>query len=129
MKRIEFLKTLLGLPFVGYSIARKLQPGHNKQRCLINKLYVAGFQYYKGPAVINEIKKGEELQLKASPKNVYDKFAVEMWHKHVLIGHIPRTDNKHISRLLQQGVNLYCKVAEVNPERKTWKMLKAEIYL
>ncbi|HEX6983606.1 MAG TPA: HIRAN domain-containing protein [Balneolaceae bacterium] len=126
MDRKRFLKFLLGLPF-GPLLAQKIQ--QKEHRYLLNKFYVAGFQYYSGPSLMGEIETGEELNLITAPGNYYDKFAVEIHRKDMLLGHIPRTDNKHISRLLQQDVKLSCVVTEVNPDRETWKMLKVEIYL
>lgn len=63
------------------------------------------------------------------PGNEYDRFAVKIYRKGTMLGHIPRTDNKHISRLLQQNVELHCAVTEVNPARETWEMLRVEVYL
>ncbi len=129
MKRITFLKSLLGLPFFGHELAQKLTSREKGPQYLLNKFYVAGFQYYSGPTFINQMQRGEELQLNAKSYNEYDRFAVEIWRNGTMLGHVPRTENKHISRLLQQKVDLYCFVSEVNPERETWKMLQVEIYL
>jgi hypothetical protein len=75
------------------------------------------------------VQPGEKLDLTADPDNPFDRFAVKITRKGTMLGHVPRTDNKHISRLLRQEINLRCVVAEVNPERETWKMLKVELYL
>lgn len=128
MDRSYFLKALIGLPFGG-SLAKKLQSKNGEPKYLLNKFYVAGFQYYKGPSVIEEIEKGDILRLKADPENEYDRFAVSIYHNEKMLGHVPRTDNKHISRLMRQDVSLTCKIAEVNPQNDTWKMLKVHIYL
>jgi hypothetical protein len=119
---------LLALPFGPYLIHKFLK-GQNQSPYLLNKFYVAGFQYYKGSSLINKMIAGEELELRAEPENNYDKFAVSIHRKGVMVGHIPRSDNKHISRLLQQSAELTCKVKEVHPGRETWKMCKVEIYL
>jgi hypothetical protein len=130
MERIDFLKNVLGLPFgIGTIAAKKLQKTEQAPRCLLNKFYVAGFQYYKGPSIIGTIKTGETLKLIAGRENYYDQFAVKIMRKGLMLGHVPRTDNKHISRLLQQNIKLCCKVAQVNPDRETWQMLKVRIYL
>lgn len=126
MDRKKFLKFLFGLPF-GPFLAQKIQ--QDDQKYLLNKFYVAGFQYYSGPSLMGEIEQGEELNLTEVPTNNYDKFAVEIHRKGTLLGHVPRTDNKHVSRLLQQNVKLSCIVTEVNPDLESWKMLKVEIYL
>jgi hypothetical protein len=129
MKRVDFLKMLVGLPIVGTIAAKRLQKTERRPRYLLNKFYVAGFQYYEGTAVIGDIQRGDSLRLTADTANYYDKFAVKITRKGTMLGHVPRTDNKHISRLLQQGIKLRCKVAHANPDRETWKMLKVSVYL
>ncbi|MCW9705823.1 HIRAN domain-containing protein [Fodinibius salsisoli] len=128
MRRSTFFKTLFGLPFGGV-LAKLFQSKNDKPEYLLNKFYVTGFQYYEGPSLIDEIKVGEQLILVVYPDNEYDKFAVEIYRNDIMLGHIPRTDNKHISRMLQQNVSLFCEVIEVNPDRKPWKMLKVEVWL
>jgi hypothetical protein len=110
-------------------LASKLKEGSPDGKYLLDKFYVAGFQYYKGPSLIRQIKPGERLKLAARPQNSYDRFAVSIYRNEVMLGHVPRSDNKHISRLLQQGIPLHCNVIESNPNRETWKMLKAEVKL
>lgn len=129
MKRSDFIRLLLSLPFGASWLAQKLQSGSYGGQYLLNRFYAAGFQYYEGPALIGYIKPGEKLRLKADSRNYYDKFAVAIYRNDVMLGHVPRSDNKHISRLLRQGVHLYCNVTEVNPERNTWKMLKVVVCL
>ena len=128
MERGTFFKTLFSLPFGGF-LARLFQSKDNKPEYFLNKFYVAGFQHYEGTTLIHDIEVGEQLILVVHPDNEYDKFAVEIYRNDKMIGHIPRSDNKHISRLMQQKVSLFCKVAEVNPERETWEMLKVEVWL
>lgn len=128
MKRNSFLKILLSLPFGGFW-ARQFQSVSEGPTYLLNKFYVAGFQYYEGPSVISEIQPGETLKLAVDPDNDYDKFAVAIYRNEVMLGHVPRSDNKHISRLLQQQVMLHCRVRAVNPGRETWEMLNVSIHL
>ncbi|HKK44847.1 MAG TPA: HIRAN domain-containing protein [Balneolaceae bacterium] len=129
MNRNIFLKALFHLPFGGF-LAKWYQSDSDGPAYLLNKFYVAGFQYYKGPSIIDSIGQGEWLQLKADPANEYDRFAVKiLWDGEFMLGHVPHTDNRHISRLLQQNVSLYCTATEVNPKKETWEMLKVEVWL
>jgi len=48
MKRIQFIRHLLALPFGPY-LVHKFLKGQNQSPYLLNKFYVAGFQYYKRP--------------------------------------------------------------------------------
>lgn len=87
MKRSYFLKQLIALPFGPY-VARRFFLDKQKSNYLLNKFYVAGFQYYDGPALIEDIEHGEKLELAAEPENAYDKFAVAIYRKSTLLGHV-----------------------------------------
>lgn len=67
--------------------------------------------------------------MSAEPDNPYDRFAVEIFYKGVKPGYVPRTDNKHISRLLCRGANVACRIEEVNPINDPWDMVKAKALL
>ncbi|WKZ18197.1 MAG: HIRAN domain-containing protein [Candidatus Jettenia sp. CY-1] len=99
------------------------------QRFFLNKFTVAGFQYYHGKNIIHQLKDGDCLLLQAEPQNVYDEFAVGIFYEGHKLGYVPKSDNKHISRLLQQGAKLYCEVFEVSPESEPWRMLKVQVFL
>jgi hypothetical protein len=94
MERLEFLKLMLQVPFAGYWLSKRLQSNGTGRRYLMNRFYVAGFQYYEGPPLISDIKRGEKLHLKADPQNVYDRFAVAVYRRGIMLGYVPRSDNK-----------------------------------
>ena len=127
MNRKTFRMYMLMLPFSGKALS--LLSSKTSNRYLLNRFSVAGFQYHKGMDVINKIKVGDTLKLLSEPKNIHDEFAVCLEHKNIDIGYIPKSDNKHISRLLSQGLNLHCQVFEVDPEEESWHMCKVEVYL
>lgn len=94
---------------------------------LLNRFAIAGFQYYRGPQMIRQMGAGEELTLAAEPKNSYDPYAVRIERQGVKLGYVPRSDNRHLSRLLQQGARLSCHVVQVAPEAQTWQMVRVEV--
>lgn len=126
--RRKFLGWLLMTPLAGV-IARPGKAKAEKKKVLINKFSVAGFQYYKGPRLIKKIKPGDELTLSAEPSNTHDEFAVRIFHKSRMIGYVPMSDNRHISRLLLEQMKLKCLVAETRPANPPWEMLKVGVFL
>lgn len=114
--RRSFVGILGTIPFLG--VASRL-----------NKPSIAGFQYYEGSGIINGIKVGEKLNLRAEPQNPYDEFAVEIFHGKTKLGYVPRTDNRHICRLLLGGVEPFVEVEYTKPEGPAWKAVKAKVYL
>ena len=78
----------------------------------------------------NEIDKDAEEEILAFlgwSENIEDEFAVELHFKDTMIGHIPRSDNKHIFRLLEQGKDLVCTIREIDPDAETWQMCKVKV--
>mgnify|MGYP001158207209 FL=1 len=98
-----------------------------KKRYLLNKFSVAGFVFYDGPELIKSMEPGDELVMKPEPENIEDEYAVELYYKDTMIGHIPRSDNRHIFRLLNQGQDLVCTIRQVNPDEETWQMCKVKV--
>lgn len=64
---------------------------------------VAGFTYWDGPIVFSELKAGTELRLVREEDNQFDPYAVALYLGENKIGFIPRTENKEISKFLDQG--------------------------
>ena len=126
--RRKFLGWLLAAPLAGL-IAKPGAATVEEKKVLINKFSVAGFQYYKGPRLIKKIKPGDALKLSAEPANAHDEFAVEIFYNSHKIGYVPMSDNRHVSRLLQENMKLHCAVAEVHPTMQTWEMLRVEVFL
>jgi hypothetical protein len=126
--RRKFLSFLLATPLAGL-LPKKVAAQHEQQKVLINKFTVAGFQYYKGPKIIGSVRPGDTLELAAEPQNRHDEFAVQILYREKKIGYVPRSDNRHISRLLQEKVRLECTVAEAHPGLQPWEMLQVEVFL
>ena len=96
---------------------------------VLNRFSVAGFQFYDGPGFTGVMKPGDRLLLCAEPDNPYDEFAVRILWKGRMLGHVPRSDNRHISRLIQQGAPVAGRIMQIRPQAPAWKQLKAEVEL
>ena len=128
ISRKTFLMYFLQLPLLG-GIAKYLYGFKPQQRYLLNKFSVAGLTFYKGTELINIMKSGETLTMNPKPTNPHDKYAVELYYKEQMIGHIPRTDNKLIFRLIDQGKELVCTIREIDPDVEAWRMCKVKVEL
>ena len=79
--------------------------------------HLAGFSYYEGAIAFEQLKIGGLLQLKHEPNNTYDKYAVEIYHNEFKLGHISRTNNKQIAKLLMIGNNCFeTRIQWVDPQ-------------
>ena len=126
--RRKLLKWMMALPFAGL-LATKFCDREVKRLYPLNRVYIAGLQYYQGVNIINKLKSGKNLDLVPEPENLYDRFAVKILFFNKQLGYVPRSDNKHISRLLRNGAEVKCRIIEVNPKRMTWEMVKVELAL
>ena len=96
--------------------------------CLTNFQWQV-FTIIKGTELIDIMKPSETLSMKPRPTNPHDKYAVELHYKEQLIGYIPRSDNKHIFRLIDQGKDLVCTIRKIDPDAETWQMCKVKVEL
>ena len=128
VSRKTFLMYLLQLPiFAG--LAKYLYGFETEKRYLLNKFSVAGFYFYEGPKLLEKMKPGDTLRMKPHPENIEDEYAVELHFKDNMIGHIPRSDNRHIFRLLEEEKELVCTIRKIDPDAKTWQMCKVKVEL
>lgn len=79
--------------------------------------------------MIHALQPGAALRLVAEPTNRHDEFAVELWHGKHKLGYVPRSDNRPLSRLLQQGAMLTAEVWEADPDATVWERVRAKVYL
>jgi len=126
--RRSFLQRLSSLPLLGawFPVHAASAP---TGRYLMNRFRIAGLPYYQAKTILRSLRPGMALRLVAEPENPHDEFAVEMFLGEVKLGYVPRSDNRHISRLLRQGATVVAEVTEVAPEGSIWEVIRAEVFL
>ncbi len=128
--RRKFMKWLLELSAVGaFLIPGASGRAATKKKILINQFSIAGFQYYQGPSWLDWMKVGEAVTFEAEPGNPYDAFAVKILYRGQQVGYVPRSDNRHISRLLKHNVPLQGRIAGVNPQAPLWRQVQVQVWL
>jgi len=138
MKRRTLLKSWLGITgFIGAGIVAtkataKVTP---KTEILLQTSPVAGFQYYQGNKVWQQLKVGETVLLKAETDNKYDKKAIEIYwqetqtginHK---LGYLPRHENHTISQLLQNNTQVFAKAKQLKADDNPWERILIDIFI
>ncbi len=92
----------------------------------LNECYVVGLQYYESKDFNAENVKF--LSLRREPTNEYDENAIEVYNDEVKIGYIPRTENKVISNMMKQDVQVIDKVTRFNPTDSYTHRIKVKLY-
>lgn len=69
--------------------------------------FIAGLQYYEKLEVWKNLKIGDPVELIPQPENPYDKNTVIVACKGKQLGYLPRSENRHIAKILNAGLNPY----------------------
>lgn len=91
--------------------------------------YIAGFTYWDGLDVFDELKIGTDLRLESEPTNGYDPNAVKIIYKETLLGYIPKGENEEISKFLQLGHSdlFFAKINRINTEAHAEKQISVTV--
>lgn len=95
---------------------------------LLQTSRLAGFRYYEGKQLWQQLHEGDALELVREADNIYDSHAIRVdWHGHTL-GYVPRTDNAAMARLLDHGVKLQARIVRLMLSRNVWQRILFEVY-
>ena len=126
MKRRNFITGILSS--IGLSVI-PAQAKLSQQKILLLQDYIAGYQYYQGETVQEQIKINDPIQLQAEPHNFYDNKAVALYWNNTKLGYIPRQSNGVIAQMLSRGEKLQAKVQQIQHQANPWERIKITIQL
>ncbi len=130
MKRKDFFKNvLLGTTGLLLTKGTAAQKTAGKQKIMLGTVFISGFQYYDGPETENLQEKGIPLQLNRQPHNRYDKYAMEIFTGGAKLGYVPRAENKTISELMEQGIEVKAEIKELYPDARPLGNVKQRFYI
>ena len=126
MNRYSFIRNVFALG-IGSRIPGKL---HSYKKVYLLECFVAGFQYYAGPGRLENMHKGDLLELRREPENEADKRAIAIYHNLHKIGFIPARDNKTLSRLIDADViPLVAEITHLEPDAAKWENVRVAVSL
>jgi len=129
VKRIEFFKRLLlggvGIFAAKYSLHAETV---SVRDIYLDSLYIAGFQYYEGQNQLKNLKENLPVTLKRQSENKHDFFAVEVYFGNHKLGYLPRSDNRIIARMMDQGLKLKATIRKINPDADPFWKVKIRVY-
>jgi hypothetical protein len=78
--RRNWMLLILSLPLIGKFSGQSFATQNNSQEndFLMNRFYIAGFQFYDGPRLAGKMRTGEPLSLATEVDNTHDRFAVKI---------------------------------------------------
>lgn len=97
------------------------------RKVFLDAFHVAGMRHYDARRVIDLIRPGDQLRLRAEPDNPHDPHAVEVLRGMAKLGYVPRGRNSFLSMELQRVHFLSCTVLEVREEDFPYDCLRVEM--
>ncbi len=121
MQRGIFIKNLLALGAVALLPKKIVQ---HYQKIYLLQCFVAGFRFYNGMQLLNNMNVGDMLALKREPNNEYDDCAIALYWNNEKIGFIPSSDNEILSRLIDaNALELLAEITHLNKQVQPWENL------
>ncbi len=93
--------------------------------------YIAGFSYYNGSFVFDDLKIGTKIKISWDKNNKYDDNAVGLFYKNKKIGYIPKEDNHEIATLLKAGYDNIFEtiVQQLSPDQHPEAQVKIAVFI
>jgi hypothetical protein len=98
-----------------------------RKRIFLQQSLLAGFQYYEARALWHRLRPGALLELRRNPENPVDPKAVEVYWRGHKLGHLPRTDNAIIARLLDRRMKLRARIQTLRTSENPWERVQVRV--
>lgn len=102
------------------------------RRVLLAVVPIAGFQHHHGMhhSVLRRLRKGRRLRLVREPDNPHDAWAIALHTRRgEHLGYIPRTSNRPIARMIDQGMQIVAMILKVETDAEPWNRVSILIGL
>ena len=108
-----------------------LQPlaAHAQASIIVQQSPLAGFQYYDGKALWDDMKLGDALTLVRERDNPHDANAVRVEWNGSRLGYIPRRENADVARQMDRGAPVKARIVKLTQARNPWQRILFEVYV
>ena len=103
--------------------------GAQQMRILVQSSPLAGFQYYGGKILWDEMREGDRLALVREPDNRHDPFAVRVEWRGAKLGYLPRSDNRDVAEEMDRGTPIAGRIGRLTTDRNPWKRVRFDVYV
>jgi hypothetical protein len=98
-------------------------------RVLVQSSPLAGFQFYAGRELWDEMKAGDALVLVREPDNTHDANAVRVEWRGRKLGYLPRAENRAVAEELDRGGRVTARIARLHRHLDPWKRIQIEVFV
>lgn len=97
----------------------------------MGNFHIRGFQFWDGALVLNSMKAGDALKLRAEGDNPYDADAVALYRDDVKLGYVPSGQNELLAQLIYFGHAdvVEVRVLQVDAEAEPWNQVRVGLYM
>jgi hypothetical protein len=98
-------------------------------RIIVQQSPLAGFQFYDGKALWDEMKTGDALTLVRERDNAHDANAVRVEWNGNRLGYVPRRENTDVARQMDRGAAVKARIVKLTQARNPWQRVLFEVYV
>lgn len=124
LRRLVALCLALGLGLLPASPA----PAQRMQ-VLVHSAPLAGFQYYAGKILWDEMQEGDPLTLVRETDNRHDPHAVRVEWRGTKLGYLPRSDNRVVAAEMDKGTPIGARIGRLARDPNPWKRLRVDVFV
>jgi len=96
---------------------------------IVQRSPLAGFQYYSGKQMWDDMRVGDTLTLTREPDNAHDANAVIVSWNGQRLGYVPRRENGDVARQMDRGAPVKARIVRLTQARNPWQRIEFEIYI
>lgn len=98
-------------------------------KVLVQRSPLAGFQFYAGRELWDEMQAGDALRLVREPENPHDANAVRVEWRGRKLGYLPRKENRAVAAEMDRGGKVEARIARLLRHRDPWQRILVEVYV
>lgn len=96
-------------------------------RILVQSSPLAGFQYYGGKILWDEMRVGDPLALIREPDNPHDAKAVRVEWRGAKLGYLPRAENRDVAEAMDRGAPVSGRIGSLVKHANPWKRVRVDV--
>ena len=98
-------------------------------KVLVQSSPLAGFQFYAGKTLWDEMQEGDALALLREPDNAHDANAIRVEWRGRKLGYLPRAENRAVAVEMDRGGKVEARIARLHRHRDPWKRIQIEVFV
>jgi hypothetical protein len=96
---------------------------------IVQQSPLAGFQFYDGKTLWDDMKVGDALTLVRERDNPHDANAVRVEWNGNRLGYVPRRENADVARQMDRGAPVKARIVKLTQARNPWQRILFEVYV